>query len=193
MPYHSRAVGRRTFIVISLLLVAMLAGCAGPAKSPPKRPAIAPSSTSKLSEKARLEQQQAILKIRNQTLTQLYKLKPQTQAEVEQAAGYGVFEIKGLNVVLDNAHGRGVVVDKASGRTTYMLLTRTDLNPSTPIRPYRQVLIFQDQQKLNRFVTDGSSANSFNDPSLRVYQLNDKGVTLQADWGARYFRDRDLN
>lgn len=192
MPYHPRAVVRRPFIVMSLLLVAVLAGCAGPAKAPPKRPVLAPS-TSKLSEKAKLEQQQFILKIRNQTLAQLYKLKPQTQAEIEQAAGYGVFEINGLNVVLDNAHGRGVVVDKASGRTTYMLLARTDLDPGARIRPYRQVLIFQDQQKLHRFVTDSVPANNFNDPSIRIYQLNDKGVALQADWGARYFRDRDLN
>lgn len=192
MPLHFRALVRRTFLVGSLSLVVALAGCASPAKAPPKRPVTAPS-TSKLSEKAKLEQQQVILKIRTQTLAQLYKLKPQTRAEIERAAGYGVFEINGLNVVLDNAHGRGAVVDKASGKTIYMLLTRTDFGPGAQIRPYRQVLVFQDQQKLNRFVAENAPGNSFGDSDIRVYQLNDKGVTLQTDWNARYFRDLDLN
>lgn len=83
------------------------------ALKPPAKPTIAPTSSGALSEKAKQEQRQAILKVRTGTLNQLYKLKPLTRSEIEQAAGYGVFEINGLNAVLAGKHGRGVVHEKA--------------------------------------------------------------------------------
>lgn len=179
----------RTLIRSGVLSMILLGGCASPPK-PPVQP-IPPSSA--LSEKARLEQQQAIQKIRNQTLRQLNKLKPPAKAEIERAAGYGVFEINGLNAVLAETHGRGMVVDKATGRIAYMQLARTDLRPGATFKPYRQVLVFRNPQKLSQFVTSGSPANVSSDPDIKVYRLNEKGVAVQADWGARYFRDPDLN
>lgn len=173
----------------ALLLVVSLAGCADASKP---KPVAALQSSGALSEKAKQEQQQAILKVRNQTLRQIYKLKPTAQTEVEQAAGYGVFEINGLNAVLAETHGRGVVFDRR-GKATYMQLARTDVQPGTTVLPYRQVLVFRDPKKLNGFVASGSPADASSDPSIKVYRLNEKGVSVQADWGARYFRDPDLN
>lgn len=175
-----------------MVLVSLLAGCASTPK-PETAPAVVPQqSTGKLSEKAKQEQQQAILKVRAQTLRQLYKLKPSAQSEVENAAGYGVFEINGLNAVLAETHGLGVVFDKR-GKPTYMQLARTDIGPQSTVKPYRQVLIFHDPRKLNGFIASGSPANTTSDPSIKVYRLNEKGVSTQADWGARYFRNPDLN
>lgn len=173
-----------------LLLSALLTGCA----SPPKKlvqPVVLPPSA--LSDKARMEQQQAILNIRDQTLRQLNRLKPLAKTEIEQAAGYGVFEVNGLNAVLAETHGRGVVVEKATGKVAYMQLARTDLRPGATVQPYRQVLVFRNPQKLSRFVAFGSPADASRDPDIKVYRLNEKGVAVQADWGARYFRDPDLN
>lgn len=174
-----------------LLLAILLAGCAGSAK-PPAKPDASLQTTGKLSEKAKQEQQQAILKVRNQTLRQLYKLKPSSQDEIAHGAGYGVFEINGLNAVLDETHGRGVVFDKR-GRATYMRLARTDIGLDARVQPYRQVLVFHDPRKLSSFVASGSPADASSDPGIKVYRLNEKGVSVQADWGARYFRDPDLN
>ena len=95
----------RAILIASNLLLAtlLLTGCASePAKT---KPAVLAPPAGKLSEKARQEQRQAILKVRTQTLNQLYKLKPLTRTEIEQAAGYGVFEVNGLNAVLVDAHG----------------------------------------------------------------------------------------
>ena len=181
----------RFIAVASLLLTALLAGCASPPKKPMQPVAIAPPSA--LSQKARLEQQQAILKIRDQTLRQLSRLKPPAEAEIERAAGYGVFEVNGLNAVLAETHGRGMVVEKATGKVAYMQLARTDLRPGATVQPYRQVLVFRNPQKLSQFVMSGSPADASSDPDIKVYQLNEKGVSVQADWGARYFRDPDLN
>lgn len=175
-------------LLICALWIAALAGCASTPPPPPQK--VEP--VGKLSEKARREQQQAILKIRDQTLRQMYKLKPVTRTEIEQATGYGVFEINGLNAVLAETHGRGVVFDKG-GRAIYMQLARTDINPGIAVKPYRQVLVFNDPKKLESFVASGSPADASRDPTIKVYKLNEKGVSVQADWGARYFRNPDLN
>lgn len=192
-PTRSKPSLRRHVAPIAggLLLATLLAGCASePVKTKPVK--LAPPA-GKLSEKAQQEQRQAILKIRTSTLNQLYKLKPLTRMEIEQAAGYGVFEINGLNAVLAEAPGRGVVQEKRGGRITYMRLTRTDVSPGVPVRPYWQVLVFSDPQRLSQFVASGSPADASHDPSITVYKLDEKGVSAQADWGARYFRDPDLN
>jgi len=121
-------------VVASLLLATFLAGCAS--DSAKTKPANLTLPTGKLSEKARQEQRQAILKVRTRTLNQLHKLKPQTRTEIEQAAGYGVFEINGLNAVLAETHGRGMVQEKRGGRVTYMRLARTDISPGVSVKPY---------------------------------------------------------
>lgn len=174
-----------------LLLMALLGGCAS-APPKPKPVAIIPQSSGTLSEKAKQEQRQAVLKVRNRTLNQLFKLKPPTQTEIEQAAGYGVFEINGLNAVLAEKHGRGVVMER-NGKTTYMQLARTDIGPGATVKPYWQIMVFRDPRQLSQFVASGSPADVSSDPSITVYQLNEKGVSTQADWGARYYRDPDLN
>lgn len=178
-------------LVAGLAIAAVTAGCASP--PPEAKPAALPRSASgALSEKARQEQRQSILKVRNRTLTQLYKLKPLTRIEIEQAAGYGVFEVNGLNAVLAEKHGRGVVLER-SGRTTYMQLARTDIGSGATLKPYWQIMVFRDPGQLSQFVVAGSPANVSSDPGITVYQLNEKGVSTQSDWGARYYRDPNLN
>lgn len=188
----NRSTGRGLALMAGgVLLAALLAGCASePAKT---KPVIAAPAAGKLSQKARHEQRQAILKVRTRTLNQLYKIKPLAQTEVEQAAGYGVFEINGLNAVLAETHGRGMVMEKRGGRVTFMRLARTDIGPGASVRPYWQILIFSDPNRLSQFVATGSPADASQDPSIKVYNLNEKGVSVSADWGARYFRDPDLN
>jgi hypothetical protein len=166
-----------------------LTGCANSPKNVAK-PVIPQSA---LSEKARQEQQQAILKVHRQALRQLYRLKPSAGAEIQEAIGYGVFEVNGLNAILGETHGRGVVFEKSTGKATYMQLARTDLQPGATLRPYQQVLVFHNLKKLIQFITSGSPANVSSDPDIKVYRLDIKGVAMQADWGARYFPDTDLN
>lgn len=187
-PHHPAI--RCALVVTGLAVAAVTAGCAGP--SPKPKPAVQPQSSGALSEKARQEQRQAIHKVRLATLSQLYKLKPATRIEIEQAAGYGVFEVNGLNAILAEKHGRGVVLER-SGRATYMQLARTDLGSGATFKPYWQIMVFHDPGQLSQFVAVGSPANVSSDPGITVYQLNEKGVSTQSDWGARYYRNPDLN
>ena len=187
MPISFSRTAWSSALVAGLILAALVTGCA---TAPP--PVNAGSSGGKLSDKAKQEQQQAILKIRNQTIKQIYQLKPSVPKEIDASMGYGVFEVNGLNAVLAESHGRGVVVDKR-GRATYMQLARTDISPKATVKPYRQVLVFRDLKRMQHFVASGSPSDASRDISIKVYKLNEKGVSVQADWGARYFRDPDLN
>lgn len=194
------SLGRLTqrWLVILALAALLMAGCASPppnkATPSPSKPqsVVTPPSSGALSEKAKKEQQQAIHKIRLGTLKQLYKLKPSAQAEIEQAAGYGVFEINGLNAVLVGKHGRGVVLDR-SGRATYMQLARTDTGPGTAVQPCWQILVFRDAQRLKQFVNSGSPVDVSSDPGISLYHITANGVSNQADGAAQYFRDPSLN
>lgn len=185
---------RRARVTGGLLAVLLMAGCASPPPDPPPKPkpAAAPPAAGALSEKAKQEQRQSILKVRNGTLNQLYKLKPPTRLEIEQAAGYGVFEINGLNAVLAGKHGRGVVQEK-SGKFTYMQLARTDIGPGATLRPYWQVLVFRDAQQLSQFISAGSPADAAGMSGVTVYQIDQLGVSTPSNWSARYFRDPNLN
>lgn len=181
-------------LLVALLVTLLAAGCASPPPKPPPKPkpAAAPQAPGALSEKAKQEQRQSILKVRAGTLNQLYKLKPLARGEIEQAAGYGVFEINGLNAVLAGKHGRGVVTERG-GKTTYMQLARTDIGPGVTLKPYWQVLVFRDAQALGRFARDGSPADAANMGGVTVYQIDQLGVSTPSNWGARYFRDPNLN
>jgi len=177
-------------VVTGLLLAVLLAGCASSSKETAPSKAI---SQSALSSKARREQQEAILKVHYQALKQLYRLKPSTKAEIRRAAGYGVFEINGLNAILAETHGRGVVFEKATGKAVFMHLARTGLQPGATLKPYRQILVFRNPKGLKQFIASGSPAHVSRDPGIKVYRLDIKGVVAQADWDARYFPDADLN
>lgn len=177
-----------------LIMVWTLAGCAG-SSPPPITPAIlVEPSSSPLSEKARGEQRQAVFEMRNDTLSQLFELRPAARAEIAQAAGYGVFEINGLNVILVDAHGRGVVFDRASGgKPTFMQMTRTRIDADGTLSPYWQVLVFGDSQRLSDFIAVDASSEPASDSSIKVYRLSSRGVSVQADEDARYTRCPYLN
>lgn len=177
------------------MLILMVVGCARSPK-PPVAPAavFSEQSSNPLSEKARQEQRQAVFQMRNDTLDQLFKLRPAARAEIAQAAGYGVFEVNGLNAILAEAHGRGVVFDRTSGgKPTYMQMTRTTLGADETLRPYWQILVFSDPQRLSEFIAAGAPVDPASDSSIKVYRLSSQGVTIQADEDARYARCPYLN
>ncbi|MGB2974021.1 MAG: hypothetical protein WBD29_16865, partial [Candidatus Competibacter sp.] len=57
----------RAWRVGGLVAVTLLGGCASAPSKPPAKPTIAPTSSGALSEKAKQEQRQAILKVRTGT------------------------------------------------------------------------------------------------------------------------------
>jgi len=186
------------------------AGCA----SAPRQAAVSTDATP-LSPQEAQKRRSEILEMRDNALADLYKQKPEAREEVEKAVGYAVFDSSQFNIVLlVGAHGRGVLVDKATGKPTYMVAARAGTGPGLGYKSFRQILIFKNQAILDQFRVAGAdvsaSANatarltpgvgtsadlaaSF-DPFITLYEFTDRGVVLQANWGgAAYLPDAQLN
>lgn len=160
------------------------------------------------------EKRRAILGMRDRTLAQLYKMNPEAKADVERAVGYAVFDATGINVILlVGVKGKGIAVENGSSKATYMNMVRAGSGPGIGYKEYRMVLVFKTKGVFDKFTTLGMDAGasadatmklggdgkeaayakSFN-PDVKVYQITDKGLLLQANWGGtKFLKDKDLN
>jgi lipid-binding SYLF domain-containing protein len=160
------------------------------------------------------EKRRAILSMRDRTLADLYKTNPEAKAEIESSAGYAVFDATGINVILFvGVKGKGIAVENGSNKVTYMNMVRAGSGPGIGYKDYRMVLVFKNKGVFNKFTTLGMDAGasadatmklggqgkeaayakSFN-PDVKVYQITDKGLLLQANWGGtKFLKDKDLN
>jgi len=160
------------------------------------------------------EKRRAILSMRDRTLAQLYKTNPEAKAEVESAVGYAVFDATGINVImLVGVKGKGIAVENGSNKATYMNMVRAGTGPGIGYKDYRMVFVFKSKTVFDQFTTLGMDAgasadatmkmggqgkeavysSSFN-PYVKVYQITDKGLLLQANWGGtKFLKDSDLN
>lgn len=172
--------------------------------------------TSTMSDKERATKQAEIRKMRDDTLQRLFKAKPQVKAEIAKAVGYAVFDASQTNIILlVTSTGAGLVVDNASGKETFMKMKKVGTGPGVGYKKFKQILVFKNRNLFDLFVTVGADVavnadatvkldadkkgivldgtTSFN-PELSVYQLTDRGVMLQANWGGvAYLPDSDLN
>jgi lipid-binding SYLF domain-containing protein len=153
--------------------------------------------------------------LRVEALKDFYATNPQIKAELEGAIGYAVFDASQVNLVLYlGAMGAGVMVENASGKETFMKMTRAGTGPGVGYKTYRQLMVFKDRTVFDTFRTVGADvgasadatfkrsgskpntldgSTSFN-PSLSVYQITDSGALLQANWGGvAYLPDEQLN
>lgn len=178
------------------------------------------SSTEKveigLSASEQAARQSAIRAMRDETIARLIKSRPEVKKELAKAAGYAVFDAAQSNLILlVTSHGAGIVVDNAQQKETFMKMTKLGTGPGLGHKKFKQVLIFKNRNLLTQFTTVGADvsvsadavakfrsedkglkldgATSFN-PYLSVYQMTDKGLLLQANWGGiGYLPDAELN
>ena len=76
------------------------------------------------SDEAKQAERDARLKLASTGLEKLYRLQPEAKAAVEGGVGYAVFEVDSIYAVLFvGQKGKGVLVDNASKKPTYMLLS----------------------------------------------------------------------
>lgn len=174
------------------------------------------AGTSSTNEALFSAKQKVIRDMRDATLARLFKAKPETKEEISQAAGYGVFDAAQTNVILlVTGKGSGIVVDNAEGKETFMKMTRLGTGPGLGRKKFKQVLVFKSKALLEQFVSVGADVNASADmvlkpaesagglvlngvgslnPQLTVYQLTDRGILLQANWGGvGYLPDTELN
>ncbi len=174
----------------------------------------AAAAEAKKDQAAKEQDRQKILAMKNITLADLYKQKPEAKEEIEKAPGYAVFDGSGVYVVLYvGVAGRGVLIDNSNGEATYMTMARAGTGPGVGYQRFRYVIVFKNKTLLHTFKTVGGdigasghfTAKGFDkggsvgaqvsfDPGLSVYQLTEYGLAAEASWGATaYVPDPYLN
>lgn len=170
-------------------------------------------TTTGLTRGSPAERRQAIQSMRQEVLTELYALKPDTRAQLGSAAGYAVFSNANVNLIFASfGGGIGVLHDNDSGADTYMRMGEVGIGIGAGIKDFRAVFVFHNEAALERFLDVGISVGGQADAAAKagnlgaaiggeavvdnisVYQLTQSGLALQATIkGTRYWQDSALN
>lgn len=166
------------------------------------------------SKKSKSERKAEIRTNARKALSDLYKMQPSARSVIEKAAGYGVFSSFGTKImVVGGASGKGVVIDNASKKETFMKMLQVGGGVGIGIQDLRLVFVFENKKSMNDFVSQGwevggtaSGAAKYGDsgvaldqaisvsPGVWVYQLTEKGLAADAMVkGTKYSKDGDLN
>jgi lipid-binding SYLF domain-containing protein len=153
-------------------------------------------------------------KMADQTLQELYKLKPASQAAIQKSAGYAVFNNMGTNLLLlSTARGAGIAVNSSSKQETFMKMVSGGAGLGIGVKDYRVIFVFQNDQALAQFLNSGWSGSAQTDaaakvgdsgaafsgavevsPGVWVYEITKNGLALQLTLqGTKYYKDDDLN
>jgi lipid-binding SYLF domain-containing protein len=194
-------------IVTAAFFAAFLAGVPGLRASEPAKAGKA--SDSKLSAAEKRKQQAALAKFAEESLAKLYAINPGAKKEIESSAGYAVFDLSAVNILLFvGQSGKGLLVDNKSRKSTYMRAKRAGTGPGIGYREIRQVFVFKSAAAMEQFklgeaaggdvgaaiaMGKDGGALSFN-PYIDVYQITEKGLAVEAQWGGTvYVVDPELN
>ena len=160
------------------------------------------------------EEQAEIRKIEQETLARLYKAAPSAKGAVEKAAGHAVFSNFGMKIfVAGGGSGKGVAVDHASKKATFMKMAEIQAGLGIGVKKFRVVFVFDSKAALDAFVSSGwefggqaSAAAKSGDkgsayqgaasvsPGVWMYQLTDTGLAAEITAkGTKYYKDNDLN
>ena len=160
------------------------------------------------------ERQKIIHDMESDTLQKLYQQDTATKKKIEKAAGYGVFANGNVHIILVSAGGGyGVVVDNSTGQRTYMKMALGGVGLGLGVKDYRQVLIFNSKETLNKFIESGWEFGGHADAAakagesggelsgegavgsdIEAYSMTESGLALQATAaGTKYWKDKDLN
>jgi lipid-binding SYLF domain-containing protein len=187
------------FILLSLL-IADIVGCAKKVNMKPQT----------------AEEWRAYIRYRrDEVLRDLYKVEPQARGEIARAKGYAVFTSLNVNLLLASfSGGRGVVHENGIfGKETFMRMAQAGIGFGLGVKDFRAVFIFDDWAVLDKFLNSGWQFGAEADaaakgggagaaasgavgiaPGLRVYQLTENGLALQATvHGTKYWRDAYVN
>lgn len=160
-----------------------------------------------------VQKRQSVQNMREEVLTELFKLKPDTRSQLQNSKGYAVFSNVNVNVIFASfGGGYGVAKNMATGKFTYMKMGEVGLGLGAGVKDFRAVFVFHTNEAYNRFVTKGWSFGGQADAAAKasdkgaavggeaiaddvtIYQLTQSGLALQATLkGTKYWKDKELN
>ncbi len=159
------------------------------------------------------ERQQAVLEMKTEVLNELYEIKPDVNAQLASASGYGVFSNANVNLILASfGGGYGVLRDNRSGQDVYMKMGEVGLDIGAGVKDFRIVMVFHTPEALDRFLDNGLAFGAQADAAavaddqggafggevtidnISIYQMTRAGLALQATIkGTRFWEDEELN
>jgi lipid-binding SYLF domain-containing protein len=159
------------------------------------------------------QERQAILSMKNEVLSDLYRVKPDVRSQIAAAPGYAVFSNVNINVILASfGGGHGVVKDNRTGKHTYMKMGEVGLGFGAGVKDFRAVFVFHKASAMKRFIEDGwafgaqadaaakasdkggAIAGELTVDDITIYQLTETGLALQATLkGTKFWKDSSLN
>jgi lipid-binding SYLF domain-containing protein len=159
------------------------------------------------------DKRHAILDMKKNTLTELYRVRPQAKSQIAKAAGYAVFSDVNINVIFASfGGGHGVVKNNKTGKHTYMKMGEVGIGLGLGVKDFRAIFIFHDHHTMNKFIESGWEFGGHADAAAKasdkgaavggeilldnitIYQLTESGLALQATIkGTKYWKDEALN
>ena len=159
------------------------------------------------------DKRHAILDMKKETLSDLYKVQPQSKSQIKKAPGYAVFSDANINIIFASfGGGIGVVKNNKTGKHTYMKMGELGIGLGLGVKDFRAIFIFHDHKTMNRFIESGWEFGGHADAAAKasdkgaavsgevlvdnitIYQLTESGLALQATVkGTKYWKDGKLN
>ena len=159
------------------------------------------------------DKQQAILTMKDSVLTQLFKQKPDTRSQLNNASGYAVFSNANINLIfLAASTGYGVAKNMKTGHHTYMNMAEGGVGLGLGAKDYRIVMVFHTKEALDNFINSGWTFGGNADAAAKagkkggsiegeayygdvtVYTFTESGLALQATVkGTKFWQDKALN
>ena len=126
------------------LFVAAFAGILGACQNSPM------SQGATMTQEQITEKRDKVLNMADKALARLYAQNPGVRKEIEQAAGYGVFDITAINaVLLVGSRGPGVIFDNKTGKHTFMQSMRAGTGPGLGYQELYQIFVFKSKEALD--------------------------------------------
>lgn len=188
-------VNKRMLAVTLVLFTVALGGCAS------------------LQGNSPAQKRQSVMNMKNEVLTELFRIKPDTKAQVTSAPGYAVFSNVNVNIIFASfGGGYGMAKDNQTSKVTYMKMGEIGIGLGAGVKDFRAVFVFHSKRALNHFIDKGWAFGGQADAAAKasdkgvavagealvndvtVYQLTLSGLALQATVkGTKFWRDSELN
>lgn len=136
-----------------------------------------------------IEKQSYVRHMHDDTLAELYHIRPDLRSRIESSAGYGVFSNVNIHLlILSSGHGYGLVMDNTTGHETYMRLFELGVGLGAGLKDFRAVFVFPSEVVLRTFVEKGwefgaeaeAAATSGNAGGAAATQASTTGKTASA-------------
>ena len=127
----------------------------------------------------------------------------------EMSYGWAAFDNLKLAFGFSGGGGKGVAVNKTTGKHTYMKMGTVGIGFGLGANKYQVVFLFQDERTFNGFVEKGWQADAGASAvagkagaqvktdfvnGMAIYQITDAGLMAHADIaGTKYWKNKKLN